>query len=374
MREVESSFHIGQQMTQFVFLTIAVVFAVAAAAHSMHGIQPGTVYQFPIYKQCDPRWGNDTMGTKGNGWRSTICGEGCAMTSTAMALAGLGAAVGGSPVTPKTLNAWLIANSGYTCIDGDCDNLVLTAPERFSSLMSLIGETEKQSFAEIATDIANARIIHVAHVHNNSHFVLLTGAVPNEESFYVNDPYYNSTQYPYANISDIIRFKINVYPVYKQCDARWGSNVMGANNETICDVGCLMSSISSALAGTGIRINTTVVTPATMNVFLQTHNGYVDGSSALSESVVPEINPLRIQWPSDGMHTTNNIPFSTIKDYIDRKTPRIVIANVMHGQHFVLVVGYRSDNDTLIVNDSGFDRNSYSYSNDVVGWRIFDMK
>ena len=60
-------------------------------------------------------------------------------------------------------------------------------------------------------------------------------------------------------------------------------------------------------------------------------------------------------------------------EYIDRKVPRIVIANVMQGEHFVLIVGYRSDNDTLIVNDSGFNRNSYSYSNDVVGWRLFDM-
>jgi hypothetical protein len=357
-----------------VIVAVFVLLATSAAAafRGLHGLRPGASYDFPTYMQCDPRWGNDTMGIKGNGWRSTICGEGCAMTSTAMALAGLGATVNGSAVTPKTLNAWLIANQGYECLAGDCDNLVLTAPERLSPLMSLIGETQKPSFAQISADIANQRIIHVAHVHNNSHFVLLTGAVPGQEAFYVHDPFFSSTQYPYGNISDIIRFKINTYPVYKQCDAKWGNTVMGSNNDTICQVGCLMSSISSGIAGTGILINGTISNPATLNRFLQTHNGYTSGSD-LEESVIPQVSPLRIQWPSDGMHLSNNIPLDTIKQYIDQAVPRIVIANVMHGQHFVLVVGYRADNDTLVVNDPGFDRNTYSYSNDVVGWRLFNM-
>lgn len=361
-------------MRVMVIVAVALLVVSSAYAATLHGMQPGLSYSFPLYKQCDPRWGNETMGIAGNGYRSTICGEGCAMSSTAMALAGLGATVNGAPVNPKTFNAWLIANNGYTCIDQDCDNLVLTAPEQFSSLMSLIGETAKPSFSEISADIANQRIIHVAHVRNNSHFVLLTGTVPNEDAFYVNDPYYNVTQYPYANITDIIRFKINVYPVYKQCDPRWGSHVMGANNDTICQVGCLMSSISSGIAGTGIRINrTTIATPLTVDLFLQTHNGFTYGSD-LKESVIPQIDPLRIQWPADGMHLTNDIPFATIKQYIDQAVPRIVIANVMHGEHFVLIVGYRADNDTLIVNDSGFNRNSYSYSQDVVGWRLFNMQ
>ena len=32
------------------------------------------------------------------------------------------------------------------------------------------------------------------------------------------------------------------------------------------------------------------------------------------------------------------------------------------------------DEDTLYVNDPGFNTTSYSYSADVVGYRIFDMK
>ena len=51
-----------------------------------------------------------------------------------------------------------------------------------------------------------------------------------------------------------------------------------------------------------------------------------------------------------------------------------MIANVMKGAHFVLVIGWDSVNtDTLYVNDPGFNKLSYSYKNDVVGWRLFDM-
>jgi hypothetical protein len=353
---------------KFILIVVSLAITAVSAWHAA-----GTTYSFPAYKQCDPRWGNDTMGIKGDGWRSTICGEGCAMTSTAMALAGLGVRIHNEPITPQSFNEWLIANQGYVCIAHDCDNLKLTAPEELSPVMSLIGEAEKPSFREISADIANGRIVHVAHVRNNTHFVLLVGAVAGEQAFHVHDPFFNSSVYPYENITDIIRFKINDYPVYKQCDPKWGNLPMGSNGDTVCQVGCLMSSVSSALAGTDIWIDNVTATPATLNAWLRANNGYTSGSG-LKESAIPKINPSRIVWPSDGMHHTNDIPFATVKRYIDAAIPKILIANVMHGQHFVLVVGYRGDNDTLIVNDPGFQRNSYSYSKDVVGWRVFDMQ
>ena len=56
------------------------------------------------------------------------------------------------------------------------------------------------------------------------------------------------------------------------------------------------------------------------------------------------------------------------------KAGRPVIAHVMDGGHFVLVVGYDAeDGDTLYINDPGFSISTYSYSRDVVGWRLFTM-
>ena len=49
-----------------------------------------------------------------------------------------------------------------------------------------------------------------------------------------------------------------------------------------------------------------------------------------------------------------------------------VIANVMHGEHFVLVVGIDPSTGRVYVNDPGFWSIAYEYA-DVVGWRLFNM-
>lgn len=63
---------------------------------------------YPMYKQCDPTWANDQLGTSSN----TICSAGCLMSSAAMALTGTG-----RTQNPRTLNQWLRSNGGY--VSGD---------------------------------------------------------------------------------------------------------------------------------------------------------------------------------------------------------------------------------------------------------------
>ncbi|RYG57092.1 hypothetical protein EON66_01230 [archaeon] len=91
------------------------------------------------------------------------------------------------------------------------------------------------------------------------------------------------------------------YPLYKQCDPRWGSHLIVS--ETICEVGCLMSSTSMAIAGHNISINHALSTPDTLNTFLQQNGGYTSGND-MEESVVPQVNTKYISWPSSGMHRT----------------------------------------------------------------------
>ncbi|KJE95642.1 hypothetical protein, variant [Capsaspora owczarzaki ATCC 30864] len=157
------------------------------------------------------------------------------------------------------------------------------------------------------------------------------------------------------------------YPLFKQCDPAWGDDLI--DTETICQVGCLMSSISMAIHGWQIKINGTSSNPQSLNNFLRANNGYIGDD--LDESAVPKINPVDISWPADGMHPTNDLSFGTIASYLEMG--RVVIANVLHGRHFVLVTAASNNNDTLFVNDPGFNTTYYSYSADVVGWRLFDM-
>lgn len=192
-------------------------------------------------------------------------------------------------------------------------------------------------------------------MHNNGHFVLLTGFT-DSESFTVNDPNYNTTAYPYANISDIIMYRIvpapaaapaaasapagdvvadaassqstpsrlrarlgrvhakkqqqqkqhiarpavsadairaaspdravaspfipYAYPLYKQCDPSWGNNLM--ITETICSVGCLMSSTSMAIGRNNVTIANATSNPGTLNAFLRAHGGCVPYCTCLA--------------------------------------------------------------------------------------------
>jgi hypothetical protein len=58
------------------------------------------------------------------------------------------------------------------------------------------------------------------------------------------------------------------------------------------------------------------------------------------------------------MHRTNDLEWSEVVALVDNHVP--VIINVMHGGHFVLVVGYDKaiGGDALFVNDPGFNRPS----------------
>ena len=66
---------------------------------------------YPLFKQCDPAWGDDIMVTK------TICSVGCLMSSVSDGLAGWNISIpdGDAAVdaNPGTLNTWLQKNDGY---------------------------------------------------------------------------------------------------------------------------------------------------------------------------------------------------------------------------------------------------------------------
>ena len=194
-------------------LAAAVAGCVSAAATSP-SFRP-----YPLFRQCDVAWGSDEMGVAGAGERSTVCGEGCAMSSLAMVLSAVGArlpspagparAPGGQAANPQTFNAWLLAHEGYTCIADDCNNLVLNAVERLNSSVLLVGERPKPPADEVRTGLENGTVAWIAHIPALTHFVLLTGYDPREpDVFTVNDAFFNATRYTYSNFSDILIYRI----------------------------------------------------------------------------------------------------------------------------------------------------------------------
>ena len=59
-----------------------------------------------------------------------------------------------------------------------------------------------------------------------------------------------------------------------QDDPRWGRETMGKNGNTIDESGCLITSVAMIA-----RHNGADVTPSDVNSYMQTHGGYVDGTS-----------------------------------------------------------------------------------------------
>lgn len=137
------------------------------------------------------------------------------------------------------------------------------------------------------------------------------------------------------------------YPLYKQCDSKWGSNHIGTSSKTICQVGCLMSSASMALAGTGHSYN-----PGTLNTWLKANGGYASGDLFVWSA----INKL-------GLTYKGAVSNADIKKNLD--AGHVVICNVHSGAHWVLAHSYSGD--TIHVNDPGYSTTSYSLSQIVNG-------
>ena len=175
---------------------------------------------YPLYRQCDPSWATDKMGLANcsvstcpgaSFGRDTVCREGCAMSCISMALATYDYSVSAKPADPGSLNSWLVDNNGYSCVDGNCNNLNLPQVEKVDvyGRIKYIGEI----FPPVLTksyilDALEGGLVVLGHVRNRTHFVLLNGSVDSGNTYTVIDPYYNSTSYSYDEISDVIVYSM----------------------------------------------------------------------------------------------------------------------------------------------------------------------
>ena len=129
------------------------------------------------------------------------------MSCIGMALSARGYKINGKTATPGTLNAWLVKNGGYSCIDGNCNNLALKQIEKIDvhGEIKYIGEIFRPNFSQsYIVRALDSDWVVIGHVRNRTHFVLLNGSLENGNVYSVMDPFYNSTTYSYEDIHDII--------------------------------------------------------------------------------------------------------------------------------------------------------------------------
>ena len=140
---------------------------------------------------------------------------------------------------------------------------------------------------------------------------------------------------------------VTSYPIYKQCDSRWGSDQLGTSSATICSAGCLMSSVSMVLADCGKSIGGAVATPRTLNTWLRNNGGYVQGNLFVWAAV----NNFGLGFVGKAYSA------SDIQSYF--RQGKAVILNVNNGGHWVLMTGISGS--SYLVNDPGFNRGSYTF-------------
>ena len=134
------------------------------------------------------------------------------------------------------------------------------------------------------------------------------------------------------------------YPVFKQFDPAWKSDIMGTKN--LGQVGCLVSSISSILKHRHTLIDGQEASPKTLNQYLRRNRGYVGNS--FSWGMLSHFNLRQVARIAD---------VKRIRSEMDKG--HYVILFVM-GRHWVLATGYTSQGFSVM--DPGYKTTSYPNS------------
>jgi len=139
----------------------------------------------------------------------------------------------------------------------------------------------------------------------------------------------------------VVLINAKTFPMFKQCDPAWRNDQLGTSSNTICSAGCLMSSVSMALAGT-VRPD---INPSILNKWLTQNGGYVSGDLLVWAAV-----------NNFGLTFQGKVANSEIKSRLDQGN--VVICNVHNGKHWVLAYGYSGD--SILINDPNYTTPSYT--------------
>ena len=138
------------------------------------GVAAAAMSPVPYFSQCDSRWGSDKLGGDG----STICSQGCALTSAAMVMAYYGV-----DTDPKRLNN-AIGRAGY-----DANYYIYwsavrnTCHDEVNKIEYFPGTVKPFDTTVLNTHLDSG---HPVIVNVGGHFVVVTGR--SDGTYYINDP------------------------------------------------------------------------------------------------------------------------------------------------------------------------------------------
>ena len=137
------------------------------------------------------------------------------------------------------------------------------------------------------------------------------------------------------------------FPHFSQGDPRWKSQKLGHGPSTIGSAGCLLTSVTSMIAGKGVKVNGASPTPPIMNKWLKAHGGF-----SRDNFIWGSIGKLGFKFL--GKITNRNEMVKAMN------AGKLVILNVNHGRHYVLATGH--DKTGFKVMDPGYSKTHYKFS------------
>lgn len=120
-----------------------------------------------------------------------------------------------------------------------------------------------------------------------------------------------------------------VVPHLQQCNAAWGSQVLGTCAETICQSGCALTCATMLLQANGVAVQ-----PNTLNSWLTSHGGY-SGGCLIIWSVAAGYPGSDMSW-----YGSSSYQLSTLRAELDGGNPVIANVTVSGFNHFIVVTGY----------------------------------
>jgi len=134
------------------------------------------------------------------------------------------------------------------------------------------------------------------------------------------------------------------WTLFKQCGQSWSGARIGTCTQTICDVGCAMSSVAMMLNTKGVNVD-----PGSFNTWNQHNGGYASGCDIIWQK-------------SDAFGKTKyqgKQKASEAELCAGIAANHGIIANVRNGQHWVLLTGCKGGG-VFTVNDPGFNQATYT--------------
>jgi len=145
--------------------------------------------------------------------------------------------------------------------------------------------------------------------------------------------------------------QLPAFPLYMQCDPRWGSIPISLGPDTICEIGCLLASASMLLAGYNVTLDNQTATPEILNDWLNQNNGY-NGYNFLFET----LDELGFMYMGDLNQIDQVNAFIQNENYV----VFLHVAAPGFSGHYVLATGVNSTGITVM--DPFYNVTMYNFS------------